>query len=99
VNSSGLGKCTMAGSCECGNEPSDSIKAGYLLTSSMTTCFWRRILLHGLGYLGVLSIIINSYYYSYCTMWEKTIILTAVLWGCKMWSFTLREEHKLQKEE
>jgi hypothetical protein len=26
----------------------------------------------------------------------KTIILTVVLYGCKIWSLTLREEHKLR---
>jgi len=35
------------GTCECGNEPSGSIKCGELLTSKEPVSFSRRTVLHG----------------------------------------------------
>jgi hypothetical protein len=32
-------------------------------------------------------------------MYEKKIILSPLLYGCKIWSLVLREEHKLQVSE
>jgi hypothetical protein len=39
----------VAGNCECGNEPSGSIKCGDFLTSCKTVSFSRRTLLHGVS--------------------------------------------------
>ena len=36
----------MAGTCECGNEPSDSINAGNFLTSRERVGFLKMTLLH-----------------------------------------------------
>ena len=38
-----------AGTCECGNEPSGSIKCGNFLTSCKPVSFSRRTLLHGVS--------------------------------------------------
>jgi hypothetical protein len=43
----GLGKGQVAGTCECGNEPSGSKNAGNFLTSCEPVSFSRRISLHG----------------------------------------------------
>jgi hypothetical protein len=40
----------MVGSCEHGNEPSGSIKAGNFLTIGVTVSFSRRTLLHRINY-------------------------------------------------
>jgi hypothetical protein len=39
----------VAGACECGDEPSGSIKWGEILTSCEPVSFSRRILLHGVS--------------------------------------------------
>jgi hypothetical protein len=39
----------VAGTCECGNEPSGSIKCGKFLTSCKPVSFSRRTVLHGVS--------------------------------------------------
>jgi hypothetical protein len=39
----------VAGTCECGNEPTGSIKCGNFLTSRKPDSFSRRTLLHGVS--------------------------------------------------
>jgi hypothetical protein len=39
----------MAGACECGEEPSGSIKGGEFLDQLQTVSFSRRTLLHGVS--------------------------------------------------
>jgi hypothetical protein len=39
----------VADTCDCGNEPSGSIKCGYFLTSCKPVSFSRNTLLHGVG--------------------------------------------------
>ena len=41
----------MADACECGNEPSGSVKSGNFLTSCKPVSFSRRTLHHGLSKL------------------------------------------------
>ena len=48
----------MAGTCECSNEPSGSIKWGNFLTSCKPVSFSRRTLLHGVS--KSLSILLSS---------------------------------------
>jgi len=51
LNASGSGHCPVAGSCEHGNEPSESIKAGNFFTSWASNSLSRRTLLYELiGY-------------------------------------------------
>ena len=45
----GSGWGQVAGSCDCGNEPSGSINAGNFLTSRKLVSFSRRTLLHGVS--------------------------------------------------
>jgi hypothetical protein len=42
----------VADACECGNEPSGSIKFGELHDKLRTVSFSGRTLLHGVSYLG-----------------------------------------------
>jgi hypothetical protein len=47
----GPGQGQVADACECGNEPSGSIKRGNFLTSRKTVRFARRTLHHGVSKL------------------------------------------------
>ena len=49
LDRAGSGKGQVAGTCECGNEPSGSISAGNFLTSCKLVSFSRRTLVHGVS--------------------------------------------------
>jgi len=49
VNWAGPGQRRVADACECGNEPSGSVKWGNFLTSCKPVSFARRTLYHGVS--------------------------------------------------
>ena len=49
LDRAGSGWGQVAGTCECGNEPSSSIKLGNFLTSCKPVSFSRRTLLRGVS--------------------------------------------------
>ena len=55
MNRSGSGQGQLAGICECGNEPSGSIKCGNFLTSCEPVSLSRRTVLCGVSKVCLLS--------------------------------------------
>ena len=51
----------MADACECGNEPSGSVKCGEFLTSCKPVSFSRRTLHHGVSITGTLHEYLHTF--------------------------------------